>query len=384
MQLILDRKKSSGQRKSPLQKRFDKLRGALDRERRRHTRFRHDLDGLVQTYRSRSLEHDRRVFDDLVALSERLIVFASRKSLSDWHRDELLLWLRDLTDRRIGPIDRQVATRLQQDYNEAVAQAMGISVEALLDGNKAENGEHARTGDDHFDEQDGAETAEDSGEYADVSEENSRQADMFGFDDIDQETIDPETFETNEAHGPDEEDEVELSRTVMDGSWAKKLFRRAAQALHPDREPDPTRRESKQARLRELLAARKQDDIMAMLTIYSESVSDADIVLAEQEMTEVCDALQNQLDALRMDQEEYIHSHPLHKLAFDLLYDNTTKGRQRRIQEWERELKREAASRRRLIPLLRNLDGLKRVLRDRREERDAAFLESMLENILYP
>ena len=145
----------------------------------------------------------------------------------------------------------------------------------------------------------------DSGEYADVSEENSRQADMFGFDDIDQETIDPETFETNEAHGPDEEDEVELSRTVMDGSWAKKLFRRAAQALHPDREPDPTRRESKQARLRELLAARKQDDIMAMLTIYSESVSDADIVLAEQEMTEVCDALQNQLDALRMDQEEY-------------------------------------------------------------------------------
>ena len=384
MQLILDRKKSSGQRKSPLQKRFDKLRGALDRERRRHTRFRHDLDGLVQTYRSRSLEHDRRVFDDLVALSERLIVFASRKSLSDWHRDELLLWLRDLTDRRIGPIDRQVATRLQQDYNEAVAQAMGISVEALLDGNKAGNGARARTGDDHFDEQDGAETTEDSDEYADASKEDSRQADMFGFDDIDQETVDPETFETNEAHGPDEEDEVELSRTVMDGSWAKKLFRRAAQALHPDREPDPTRRESKQARLRELLAARKQDDIMAMLTIYSESVSDADIVLAEQEMTEVCDALQNQLDALRMDQEEYIHSHPLHKLAFDLLYDSTTKGRQRRIQEWERELKREAVSRRRLIPLLRNLDGLKRVLRDRREERDAVFLESMLENILYP
>ena len=43
---------------------------------------------------------------------------------------------------------------------------------------------------------------------------------------------------------------------------------------------------------------------MAVLSMYSETVSDADIVLAEQEMTQVCDALQSQFYILRMDRDE--------------------------------------------------------------------------------
>ena len=392
MKLVLDRKRSAKKHKSPLQKRFDKLRNALDKERRRSACFRKDLDGLVETYQSRSIEHDRRAFDDLVALSERLIVFASRKSLSDWHRSELLLWIRDLSERRITPIDPEVAERLQRDYNEAVARAMGMSIDEMEADIEAVIRERARARGDgfgdgfdgHFDERDGAETPEDNGEYARASGGDSQQADMFGFDDIDPETFDKEEERDWLDEDDDEdEDEIDISRTVMDGSWAKKLFRRAAQVLHPDREPDPERREFKQARLRELLAARKQGDIMTMLSIYSESVSDADIVLAEQEMTEVCDVLENQLDDLRLDREEYIHSHPLRRLAFELFYDNTTKGRQRRIAEWERERKREAAELRKLTPTLGNLDSLKRVLRDRRDEREAALFESMLGDMLF-
>ena len=40
MQLVLEEKRSAKKPKSPLQKRFDKLRDALDRERRRSERFR--------------------------------------------------------------------------------------------------------------------------------------------------------------------------------------------------------------------------------------------------------------------------------------------------------------------------------------------------------
>ena len=406
MQLVLDEKRSAKKSKNPLQKRFDKLRSALDRERRLSERFRQDLDGLVDIYQSRSRENDRRAFDDLVALSERLIVFASRKTLSNWHRGELLMWIRDLSGRRIAPIDPKMAERLQREYNEAVARAMGMSVEEMLaddedDESAGDFGEHFDVDlDDCFDgegaEQGRAETPGDAAESA-AFEEDSRQADMFGFDDID-----AESAEAEQAHGSageeddeDEEDEEddeddeddedgnELSRKVMDGSWAKKLFRRAAQMLHPDREPDPRRRESKQARLRELLAARKQGDIMAVLSIYSETVSDADIVLAEQEMTQVCDALQSQLNILRMDREEYLYAHPLRQLAFTLFYDNTRKGRERKIRQWERELREEAAELRRLVPTLRNLDALKGVLRERHDERHKSLLVSMLDSTLF-
>ena len=411
MQLVLDTKRSAKKSKNPLQKRFDKLRSALDRERRLSERFRQDLDGLVDIYQSRSRENDRRVFDDLVALSERLIVFASRKTLSSWHRGELLTWIRDLSERRIAPIDRKMAERLQREYNEAVARALGMSVEEMLaDDEAAESagdfGEHSDAefdggSDDCFDgrsngddaEQGRAETPGGGGESG-ACEEDPRQADMFGFDDIGAESAEAEQAHWSAGEGQDEyddedqdeddeEDENELSRKVMDGSWMKKLFRRAAQMLHPDREPDPRRRESKQARLRELLAARKQGDIMAVLSIYSETVSDADIALAKQEMTQVCDALQSQLNILRMDREEYLYSHPLRHLAFTLFYDNTRKGRERKIRQWERELREEADELRRLVPTLRNLDALKGVLRQRHDERHKSLLVSMLDSALF-
>ena len=101
--------------------------------------------------------------------------------------------------------------------------------------------------------------------------------------------------------------------------------------------------------MRELLRARKHGDIMAMLTIYSDSVSGADIVLAEQEMTEICDALEHQLDALELEKQTYIYSHPVRHRVFELLYHGTKKGRKRRVQEWEQDLKHEAADLRGLV-----------------------------------
>ena len=76
MQLVLDNRKTGGRRKSRLQDRFDRLRSTLERQRRRNDRFRQDLDELVDIYHRRSVENDKVVFDDLVALSNKLIVFA--------------------------------------------------------------------------------------------------------------------------------------------------------------------------------------------------------------------------------------------------------------------------------------------------------------------
>jgi len=373
MELILDKQKSGGRRTSRLQERFDKLRSTLERQRRRSTRFRQDLDELVELYNRRSLDNDKVVFDDLVALSEKLITFASRKSLSDWHRRELDEWLRDLIERRITQVEPEIAERLRLDYRQAIARSMDISVDELVECFEAEceDVEHGFC-------------KQDSAEHADDTDESPWQEDLFGFDDVDPEA---EAFETSsDANGPDwigDEEEAHIGRTVMDGSWAKDLFRRAAQALHPDREPDPERRQVKQESMRELLRARKQGDIMAMLTIYSDSVSGADIVLAEQEMTEICDALEHQLETLEFEKHEYIYSHPVRHMVFDLFYHSTKKGRKRRTQEWERELKHEVANLRALVAFLRNLACLKKVLEDRRDERDAVFADVLFEGIRF-
>lgn len=372
MDLVLGKQKTGGSCKSRLQERFDTLRGALERQRRRNTRFRRDLDELVEIYHRRSIESDKVVFDDLVAVSEKLIAFAGRKSLSDWHRIELDEWLRDLIERRISQVDREVAERLRSEYRQAIARSMGISVDELIERLEAASEDLEQ----EFADQDSA------GKIDPIDE--GCQEDLFGFDDIDPE---PEAFDRgDDAHGPDwiiDEDEADLGQTVMDGSWAKTLFRRAAQALHPDREPDPERRHVKQDRMRELLRARKQGDIMAMLTIYSDSVSGADIVLAEHEMSEICNVLEQQLEALQLEKHEYVYSHPLRHMAFELFFHSTKKGRNRRIQEWEQHLKQEVADLRALVPFLRNLTSLKSVLQDRRDEHAAVLVDALFDDIRF-
>jgi uncharacterized protein (DUF488 family) len=69
MDLVLDKQKSSRRHKSPLQKRFERLRDTIERQRRFDARFRNDLDELVETYKRLSMENDRSVFDELVELS---------------------------------------------------------------------------------------------------------------------------------------------------------------------------------------------------------------------------------------------------------------------------------------------------------------------------
>lgn len=370
MDLVLDKKKGGGRHKSQLQKRFEKLRSAVERQSRRNTRFRKDLDELVEIFHRRSTENDKVVFDDLVALSGKLIIFAGRKSLSDWHRRELDDWLRDLIERRLFAIDREVAERLLLDYQQAIAGSMGISLDELVGLCEAES-EGVGYG---FHEQDNAEQPDDM-------EEGPWQEDLFGFDDFD-----PEAEAFDDAHKPDwidDEEEAHIGRTVMDGSWAKDLFRRAAQALHPDREADLQRRQVKEERMRELLRARKQGDIMAMLTIYSESVGGADIVVAEREMTEICDALEHQLEELELEKHGYIYAHPVRNMVFDLFYHSTSKVRKRRLREWEEELKHEGAHLRDLVAFLRNLTCLKKVLEDRRDERAAMIADAFFEGVRF-
>ena len=373
MELILDKQKTGGRRKSRLQERFDKLRSTLARQRRRNDCFRQDLDELVEIYHRRSMENDKVVFDDLVALSSQLIAFAGRKSLSDWHRVELDEWLRDLIEQRILQVDREVAERLRGEYQRAIPRGTGISVDELIErfeakSEKAEQGA-GKPG---------------SAKQADHTDGDPWQEDLFGFDDVDPET---ETFDNgSDANGPDginKEEDTHIGRTVMDGSWAKDLFRRAAQALHPDRESDPERRQVKQEQMRELLRARRHGDIMAMLAIYGDSVSGADIVLAEQEMTEICDALEQQLEALELERQEYIYSHPVRHLVFESFYHGTKKGRARRVQQWEQDLKHEKADLRDLVAFLRNLNCLKSVLEYRREERYAMLGDMLFEDIRF-
>ena len=365
MQLVLDKNRNQKTPKqSPLQVRFDRLSDQLARKRRQHERFKTDIDELAETSQRLNSEHDRKQLPALIALADKLTTFSGRKSLSDWHRDELLDWLRELILMRIAPLEPETAERLRVQYEETMAALSGMTREEAIEQVRAQQEETEHQAQQLYEEQFAEE---------DEPEEDIFQDDLFGFDDIPPQPEDAEPRAGHDNPFADTWPPEEANINITDSAWLKGLFRRAAQALHPDRETDPEQRHHKQQQMKELLRARKHNDVMHMLTIYSEAIGEHDIQIAEAEMQTICALLEQQIEELEFEQMEYVESHPERSFAHAVLYASSKKKRAQRLQEWIYQLEIEAAQNGRLVAELRNLTVLKEVLGERFEQRRSMF-----------
>ena len=106
MNIVIGGKSTPKQKKSQWQTRFEKLRSELEKERKKNTRFMVEMDELVVLYQKQVQESDRKQINVLKMLAGKLITFAGRKSLSEWHRDELSDWTREMV-QRIGTIEAE-------------------------------------------------------------------------------------------------------------------------------------------------------------------------------------------------------------------------------------------------------------------------------------
>jgi hypothetical protein len=370
MNIVLDRTSSSKRSKSNLQTRFDKLQQQLQKQQKLNQKFKAELDELVTIYHTELSQMDRELVTPLTQLAAKLIDFYSRKSLSQWHRDELGEWVvENIT--RIGHVEANSADELYQRFREVVAEQMGMT-DAELD-EEMQN--------EAFETFEATESATESAVDAD-----DPQVDMFGFDELFEEGTDDEDFcddffDDHETWGREAADAKERRERLMDGTWVRNLFRRAAQALHPDREQDPEQRQARERSMQQLLEARKQGDIMTLLHLYSEHADGGELVLAKQEMTNACELLEQQLDELRQEKAELIYQHPLHMLVHDLFYSSSRNIREKRIRAWKQDLRAESERTLSLVEELRNLKVLKAVLEERREERLFGDLDMMFDHL---
>jgi hypothetical protein len=340
-------------RQSKLEKRFDKLYRQLEKQKQLNQKFQQDLDELVDTYHKHIRQSNSDQLETLVALAQKLILFASRKSLSDWHRDELCEWTRELVMERIAPVNAETAAQLQADYETSVAKALGVDLDEFHAEFEAFLNETIKNS---------TETDTPDEEFLD---------DLFGFDDFDPEFENTsEGFRDDLPPFEDPFDTPDPSAKVMDSDWIKTLFRRTAQNLHPDREADSEKRKHKQQQLSELLAARKANDVLTMIKIHNELFNNRDLKLAEQEIAAICDLLEDQLDQLNQEKMSQIYSHPIKHMVYELFYHSSKNKRQSALEEWQQELLREQTYNQELLKKLTTLKDLKSILKERRNQRD--------------
>lgn len=371
MNIVLNATPTTKRSKNQLQARFDTLQKKLLKQQKINQKFNNELDELVTVYQTQMLNMENELLEPLTLLADKLIGFLSRKSLSQWQRQELEEWLGESLNR-IGRVDVDTAAELRSRIRQVIAEQMGMT-EAELD-------EEAR-----LFEADVKEAFESFEEWDTDQEEafdsDDPQVDMFGFEDVfDDGPVDPKYFEEDDASVRDANNKKVRRKRLMDGTWVRNLFRRAAQALHPDREPNPEKRDAKVRSMQQLLEARKHGDIITLLNLYSECTDGDDLILAEQEMTCACELMEEQLNELRSDKQASIYEHPIRMQVHDMLYSGSRKTREKNIELFKQELKAEADHTLDLVEELRNLKVLKIVLEHRREDRMLDEMDMMFDS----
>lgn len=353
MQVTVKARKPARSKRKPLQARFDKLRDRIEREQRKTTKLASELDELARWLDAQQRSIDHGMLEASCGLCARLIDFFKRKSLANWQREELVDWISEIQNQ-IMAIDPDSGQELHQQFIDALGQHFEMTEDEMQDRFTA----FMESTDPDFgiDEDDEFAEAEQPGLFDDDFEESNGD--------------DPRASRDDHATEPDgASGALSASGLLADADWLRRLFRRAAQALHPDRETDPERRAEKQTLMQQLLHARKAGDVLAMLELYAAASGQQELALAENEMKQACELMKQRLDRLKREQTEIIYQSPLHAWAHQEFYRVKKTTREKKIARWKKQAQAEAREMARITDELKNLKVLKAYLERRQEEK---------------
>ncbi|MDT8439504.1 MAG: hypothetical protein RQ729_10895 [Wenzhouxiangellaceae bacterium] len=340
----------SDKKRDKLQARFERLRERIKREQCKNEKLGRELDELTSWLATQLEAIDQARLQACRDLCARLIELFRRKSLAQWEREALVEWISELQDD-IRAIDADTHAELHQKFVDAMGHHFQMTEEQMQE----RFAEHLESIEAELypDEDEEFGSAEQPDLFDAIDE-----ADEAGFED-EQAAWEPPPFEASSSAGA----------RLADADWLRRLFRRAAQALHPDREADADKRADKQARMQQLLRARKEGDVLGMLELYAEVSGDHELALAEAEMKQACELMDERVNRLLADNEEILMRSPLHYMAWQEFYRVKPATRERKLQRMKKEAEANARCMARTTRELKNLKVLKVKLDERLRER---------------
>ncbi len=394
---------------------FSKLWVRAERLRQQNTRLRTDLDALIVRVEKEVRPYELKLGKVRRALVLRLIAFQRYKSLSRTQRLELRSWVAELLEQ-IGPLGL-----IDKELSEAVAKDTALELGVELDENskqsveeqlqahlvREEEAEDERA--DEFFEKTVKQRVErrvkdqfgkikpaksetqDMFQSALDSAQQQLEADMAAFSQQAEAEIREEMEKSGFRDGPsledmfarfglgdeewdNEEEWQDLSPQLakLDSSVFKRLFRKTANALHPDKEADENQRIEKQQLMGALLAARKQGDLLTIFNMHQAYVGDETELNASDEK-QLLEVLKFHIVSLEDEELEIANQSAQHAFVYEHFYAKTKKARDRNIKEYISELVDDEEIEIELLNSLVNLKELKWALEDRYDTGDFFF-----------
>ncbi len=365
------------QKKRKKQSQFQKLWSKAERLQQDNERFEQQLEKIIKRIREEIMPAEIQAMRSNTLLLKRLLTLGQRKSLAQWQRAELHLWINELIEplgetnqldaelmdeiayyeafTRGITLDETSATspaeQLQHILSEQLRkenserkkaldqhqQLLDNEIESYLDQELGKAPPRAPAAQEHDNDLFGDELRE-AMEHEYETYQKKRAAmredlvaqmrEMAMLDEDEESDLFDEFFGFDEDESAEAEDEEttgsDSQAPVLSNTVFKRIFRSTAAKLHPDREVDPALRKEKQHLMAQLLNARKHGDVMTVIKMYQTYVGEEGSFTKKDEQALIA-ALQYRIQQLENAKDDYCNTSPLHRLAYERFYHRQAK-----------------------------------------------------------
>lgn len=336
---------------------FDKAWKQVLRQKDKNSKLEQKVKSFAEQLIPRLEPVEKQVALNQCVLTNNLLILYTRKSLSQWQRDELRDWILENLDILIAnPFTPQQEFAAIQKHAKIVFEVVHPEIS--------------------WDEM--GEAFEEESEMSEEGPEDFMD-DLFGHDDLEVEDEDPvfeeSLFEKLEAERQKMEEKERQDNQSLDQLLKKsslnKIFRQLARALHPDRASSEKERLERHHLMSELTKARDQKDIPQLFALYQKHLGSSPLELLgdKADLETVTQLLKKQLQRLKQDQEAIIHTDPRAGALYEHFHKRTTKATERAIQEHLEEIRSLNWGLGQLVGDITSLARLKPYLEERNEMR---------------
>lgn len=333
-------KKTKTRKHSP-EKQFNAALERYQRFQKKNAKFEQEILALIERVSPKIEPYEIKKYQALHALTLRLIPFFSKKTLSEYLREELFEWIcTNLHDLSNNPYSHHIDIQLLESTfdthrNQLIDHQQEKELKKLAkQGVNQEDIERIQT----FNQQ--LKDAETQEEQAELLKEALKDAlrDEHDFDESEFESLFDDKFDafSNTEYGSDgfehddmfnfaddqdsQNHEAATLERLFKTSSINKLFRRITRAIHPDLEQDESKKSLRHQQMTQLIQAREQKDVAYILQAYQETFGSLPETFPEQDyknLTTIIKHLTEQLEHKKYDTLDQI---PFGHIYYEFFY----------------------------------------------------------------
>ncbi|MBL4821926.1 MAG: hypothetical protein JKX90_00175 [Colwellia sp.] len=358
----------------------------IEKKQKRNANFKRKITDLYQVFKDDILHEEHKLVELLGQETRHLMTFLSRKSFTQWQKEELTNWIESnldtLSTHPFG--NAELAGDLRKEYNEFLVASTekideNIDFDEELLAEMRELCEEMFLGEISFSDEELASFIRNPEmfqqafqEFLEIKRDKEHEDEgFFGDDSADgYSTEDPyEEYSREEVQQQKQQNKLKY---LFNSSNLNKLYKILANRLHPDKERNEHLKAEKSALMAQLVKAKKNKDAYTIISMFHQFMPESELTLfdgSDEELTQALIKLLNEkLRELDQENKDQKYNNGLPSMIWQKLSGRSKKATQENIDTHLADLEDSHTRLNYYIHEVKTVKLLKEILSERYEQ----------------